>query len=170
MSATEWHWEIAQDANEVHGLLEASDQAQASDAAPAPRRNLERTHYLVTNGCVRLLRKETQAVAMFSLTQSPPFVLEDAGFRWAARPLYLQRLAIEPGCARTMGAVPGINSLRHAIKTARDLEADALRSEANPNLTRTMHLLTVMGFEQQRTAGTSPADNRVYLEFRITAG
>ncbi|MCJ9750405.1 hypothetical protein MOV61_06685 [Neorhizobium sp. BETTINA12A] len=168
--APEWRWEIAQDPNEVHELLRVSDLAQATNAAPAPQRNEERTHFLVKTGCVRLLRKGADAIAMYALTETPPFVLNDAPFQFASHPLYLQRLAIEPDCARTLGSVPGINALRHAIEVARDGRADALRSEANPHLTRTLSLLISMGFEVQNPNAVLPSDNRVYLEVRIRPG
>jgi hypothetical protein len=140
-------WIVADDVVEVHTLLCASDAAQDTEDAPAPHREIESTRRYVTARLVRLLRSETGPMAMFTLTPDPPFPDSLDRFPPASRPIYMTRLAVDP---RTLSQEPliGLRCLRHAMAVATESGADALRSEANPDLRGTMRLLTLAGFSQ----------------------
>jgi len=157
-------WEIARDPDEVHALLLDSDRASATLRSPPPRRNEATTARRFGEGAVHLLRRDGRAVAMVTLTQEPPFDLARAGFSPAARPLYMQRLAVAGAAAGA--AWPGLAALRRAIEVADAAGADALRCEANPGLAATFSLLTRHGFVPHAAETGDDGRARVYLERR----
>jgi hypothetical protein len=157
-------WSLAHDPDEVFDLLLASDRHAAErHGLPLPRRNREATGFLVGEGRVHVLRQRTELVAMFTLTWQPPYPLEPTGFPPRHRPAYLQRLAVRPELLRA-GSLAGVQCVARAVEVATEGGADALRSEANPDLAEVLRLLLTLGFVRY---GEPPADGplrRVYLE------
>lgn len=139
-------WEVARDPGEVHALLETSDRAQATAAMPAPRRNRSATEALVGSGGVHLLRCAGRPVAMVTVSERAPFDPSCAAFQPARRPLYMQRLAVDPDVTTGTVIPPGLLAARHAVATARERGADWLRCEANPTITRVVEMLRAVGF------------------------
>ncbi|MGW2280438.1 hypothetical protein [Streptomyces sp. NPDC001770] len=164
-------WETATDPAEVHALLTACDAAEArrsGTAAPA-RRELT-TERLVREGAVHLLRGETGAAgAMFTLTSAPRFQ-EPTDYPHASRPTYLSRLAVAPALSAT-GTLVGVRAVRKAVELATALGADALRSEANPDLVRTRALLDQLGFVQHGPVHRAETGRRyVHLQKTLRSG
>ena len=164
-------WEIAEDPAEVHDLLCACDAWQAeATGTPVPRRRYASTERWVRAGAVHLLREHGRAVAMFTLSEVPPFDLRATPYGPARYPLYLQRLAVTPELLRT-GSVLGAQCVRRAVTVARRRQADVLRAEANPDLRATRELLRVLGFVQLGDIRQDDTGRRwVYLERPLVAG
>ncbi|UBU11334.1 hypothetical protein [Nonomuraea gerenzanensis] len=145
----DWAWEDGQDAAELHELLVRSDAYQAGrTGTAAPARRIETTRALVSRGSVHVLRHGGQAVASFTLSCSPPSGLDPSAFPAAGDPVYLSRLAVLPELLAE-GSFAGVRCVRRAIRLATAAGADALRAEANPDLTDTRTMLLGLGFEQQ---------------------
>lgn len=163
-SAVRDGWSLADDPDEVHLLLLASDRHSAERyGLPLPRRNRETTKSLVRDGRVHVLREGAETVAMFTLTWQPPYPLTQTGFPERRRPAYLQRLAVRPDRLRA-GSLAGVQCVARAVETATAAGADALRSEVNPDLEAVLRLLLALGFVRH---GQPPADGplrRVYLQ------
>ncbi|MFE2353648.1 hypothetical protein [Streptomyces parvulus] len=143
-----WTWETARDADEVHALLQACDARQAlSHGSPVPVRNPATTARRVGAGEVHLLRHAGEPAGMFTLSWEPPFALDPDAFPPARRPAYLGRLAVAP--ERLDDGTPvGASCVRRALELAADRGADALRAEANPDLTNTVRLLELLGLRR----------------------
>ena len=158
-----WQWEIAADADEVHQLLVSSDRSLATPENPAPLRNRAKSLASTQSRTVHLLRCGSRAVAMFTLVSESPFDLTGVDFPHASRPLYLQRLAIEPETRRT-SPLAGVRALRRAQEVARLAGADAIRLETNPDLQRVHAMLTRHGFETHGWSVDADGRRRVYLQ------
>jgi GNAT superfamily N-acetyltransferase len=165
-----WSWRVADDAEEVHQLLCLSDAFQAARSeTPAPTRRRSSSERFVRLGSVHMLSDGDVAAAMFTLSSQQPFAPDIAEFPWARRPLYLQRLAVRPDYLGD-GSIVGARCVRKAIEVAADAGADAVRCEANPDLSGTLALLALMGFEQ---CGPTYADGpvrRTYLHRPLGSG
>lgn len=159
----EWSWETATDPEEVHTLLCASDAYQAARYGVAvPMRQRSTTDRLVRAGAVHLLRLGPDAIGMFTLSHTPPF--DDLStFPPARNPAYLQRLAVRPEHLHDT-SIAGARCLRKAIELAQHSGADALRAEANPDLTATRTLLQLMGFSQYGEVNTDGVRRWVFLQ------
>jgi GNAT superfamily N-acetyltransferase len=158
-----WSWELSADAEEVHALLCASDAYHATPGSPAPLRSLETTRRRVGAGSVHLLRRGSEAVAMFTLTWDPPFEGGGALFPPARKPAYLGRLAVHPDWL-ARGSIVGAQCLRRAVEVATRGGADVLRSEANPDLTQVRALLGMFGFQEHGRSRAEDGRPRVYLQ------
>ncbi|MER7460025.1 hypothetical protein [Micromonospora sp. NPDC126480] len=157
------------DADAVHALLRESDAYQAAKTGTGvPARRLETTRRLVAAGAVRILAADDVPIAMFTLTETPPFDLAATGYGPSPRPLYLQRLAV---CAEAAaaGSLVGVQAVRRAIEEAQDLGATALRCEANPDLTGTRQLLDRLGFRQRGRVHADVTRRWVHLELPLEA-
>jgi hypothetical protein len=164
---TAWVWEVADDADAVHALLCASDAKAASDTGtPAPVRGLDSTRSRVGERAVHLLRADGEPAGMFTLTPFPPYDRDLAIFPAATRPLYLQRLAVDPGWA-VRAPVVGLQCVRRAIEVATAAGADALRAEANPDLARVVSLLELCGFRPCGPPESSGGVRRLYLQMPL---
>lgn len=143
------YWEVAGNADVVHALLEESDAEQARRyGLPAPRRNPATTAIRVAAGQVHLAWLGGHPAGSFTLTAEPPFELEPGTFPPAASPRYLSRLCVASGQLRD-GLPIGLQCLRMAITVAARAGADVLRSQANPDVTGTLTMLTLNGFRQR---------------------
>lgn len=158
-----WVWEIGTDVAEIHALLCASDAHTATIEAPAPTRNIETTRRRVQEGSIHVLRYQNKAIAMFTLTWSPPFDQDLAIFPASRKPSYISRLAINPE-HMVQDSMAGAQCLRRAIEVAKSAGADAIRSEANPDLARVRTLLTLFGFEEYGRTQSEDGRRRVYLQ------
>jgi hypothetical protein len=158
-----WVWEVASDAQEVHHLLCASDAYIATTKTPAPHRNRSTTENRVRSGSVHLLRHDGEAVAMFTLTWEPPFAEGIASFPLARKAAYLSRLAVCPDWLERSELV-GVQCLRKAAELATAAGADALRSEANPDLEKVRTLLALFGFVEYQADRSTDGRRRVYLQ------
>jgi|SRR5215203_3227382 len=156
-------WEVSNNAEEVHALLCASDAYHATHAVPAPMRNMETTRRRVQEGSVHILRLGTEAVAMFTLTWDAPFAEGTVFFPPACKPAYIGRLAVKPDCLEG-DSIIGAQCLRRAVELATSAGADAIRSEANPDLTRMRTLLRLFGFEEYGLTQSEDGRRRVYLQ------
>lgn len=159
-----WSWEVGADVEEVHQLLLACDRYQARCfAVPAPLRNIASTERQVGAGEVQLLRLGKEPVAMFTLSWQPGLDQDPAPFPPARRPAYLRRLAVSPAWL-ARGSLAGAQCLRRAVQLATEAGADALRSEANPDLIGPATLLRLFGFQQCGQGDTRDGRRRVYLQ------
>lgn len=162
--ASDWTWEASANADEVHALICASDAYTATSSAPAPVRNIQTTRRRVEAGSVHVLRFRGEAVATFTLTWEPPYdPRETAVFPPASKPIYISRLAVKPDWVEN-GSLVGVRCLRKAVELANGLGADAIRSEANPDLERVRALLAAFQFEQYGSAQAPDGRRRVYLQ------
>jgi GNAT superfamily N-acetyltransferase len=159
-------WELATDAETVHALLCACDHHTATPEAPAPTRSFETTAARVRDGSVHVLRRDGEVVAMFTLTWTPPFDAEPDVFPPARKPAYISRLAVRPDHL-AQGSVLGAQCLRHAAEVAAAQGADAIRSEANPDLRETLALLGLFGFTEHASRRDPDGRGRVYLQRRL---
>lgn len=162
----EWLWAVAENVMTVRNLLEASDRRAATKTAPTPRRNAERTAHLVAIGAVQLLSIAGYPAAMITLVDDAPFDLDGISFSDAALPLYMVRLAVDDWALTRFGALPGIAALRRAREIAYKKEADALRSEINPDLTEVRQMFMCLGFQEVGRRDGIPA--RAYMEQRLS--
>ncbi|MGH3898517.1 MAG: hypothetical protein ACRDTA_09730 [Pseudonocardiaceae bacterium] len=162
-ATSEWSWETATDPEEVHLLLCASDAYQAARYGVAiPIRQQSTTDRLVRTGAVHLLRLGPETIGMFTLSRTPPF--DDlSAFPPANNPAYLQRLAVRPEHLEDT-SIAGARCLRKAIELAARRGADALRAEANPDLTATHTLLQLMGFSQYGEVHTDGVRRWIFLQ------
>ncbi|MFB6440777.1 GNAT family N-acetyltransferase [Streptomyces sp. NPDC056411] len=157
-------WERADSAEEVHALLCASDAHHAEQYdLPVPQRHLDRSRALVAARAVHLLRRGDTPVAMFTLTDHPPYRRGPDVFPPAGLPMYLQRLAVHPDAARR-DATLGMRCVRRACETARSAGADVLRAEANPDLRKSVALLTGLGFVPHGVVEADGPLRRVHLQ------
>lgn len=162
-------WEIAQDVDLVHELLCSSDEHLAIRyGLPVPRRNVETTRARVQAREVQLLRGGERPLAMFTLTWAPPFAQSLDVFTFRTKPAYLQRLVVNPE-AEKQDLLLGARCVRHAIGLAFGGGADAIRSEANPDLTATFRLLELFGFRRVGPDQTFDGLRRTYLEKALHA-
>jgi len=164
--ATCWSWEVSGNVEEVHALLCACDAYTATPEAPAPSRNVETTRRRVQAGSVNVLRLGSEAVAMFTLTWDAPFTVDPSVYPSAQKPAYIGRLAVKPELMKK-GSFIGARCLRKAIELAVSAGADAIRSEANPDLTRVRALLDLLGFKEYGQAQSEGGRRRVYLQKTI---
>jgi hypothetical protein len=162
-SPKSWSWEISTNVDEVHEILCASDAYTATREAPPPVRNIETTRRRVRAGSVHVLRSGAEAVAMFTLTWDAPFAEDTTIFPPAQKPAYIGRLAIRPEWL-ARDSIVGARCLRRAVELAVSAGADALRSEANPDLVRVLTLLHLFGFEEYGRAQSEDGRRRVYLQ------
>ncbi|WP_228120296.1 hypothetical protein [Streptomyces fagopyri] len=159
-TAVDWTWETAEDPDEVHALLRACDAYQARRyGSPAPVRNTGTTERRVRSGEVHLLRHDGEVAGMFTLSWDPPFTLAADAFPPAVRPAYLGRLAVAPRLLAD-SAPTGATCVRRAAELASARGADALRSEANPDLAGTVKLLELLGFRRHGDVLTDAAGRR----------
>jgi hypothetical protein len=161
-----WAWETSKNAEEVHALLCACDAHQATARAPAPLRNPLTTARRVSEGSVHVLRSGPCAVATFTLTWDPPFSAELTVFPEASKPAYLGRLAVLPGWLEH-GSLVGARCVRRAIELAARAGADALRAEANPDLSRVVALLSQLGFVEYSSSQAEDGRRRAYLQKQL---
>lgn len=161
-----WSWERADDPEVVHALLRACDLYTSTPDAPPPLRNLDTTVRRVRSGSVHLLRHGSEPAATFTLTPDPPFAADLSIFPRSRRPLYLGRLAVSPAWL-DRGAPVGAQCLRRALDLAAAAGADALRSEANPDLHGVRRLLDLFGFVEHGSSRDPDGRGRVYLEKRL---
>ncbi|MEO3871118.1 hypothetical protein ABGB18_20090 [Nonomuraea sp. B12E4] len=161
----DWSWEIGGDADELQALLVACDAYQAEHSGTAaPERRIETTRARVSSGCVHVLRSRGRAAAMFTLSQAPPSGLDLAAYPPASRPAYLSRLAVRPDLLAA-GSLAGTRCVRRAVRLAAASGADALRAEANPDLTGTRAMLARLGFLQHGPVHTDETGRRhVHLQ------
>ncbi|GAA3728715.1 hypothetical protein GCM10022225_07600 [Plantactinospora mayteni] len=164
VSAVRDGWSLADDPDEVHALLLASDRHWAAGSGlPPPRRDRQATEVAVREGRVHVVREATETVAMFTLAWQPPYPLTPTGFPDRRRPAYLRRLAVRPD-RLAAGSLVGVQCVKRAIEVATAAGGDALRSEANPDLVAVLRLLLALGFVRY---GEPPADGplrRIYLQ------
>lgn len=154
-------WQIADDPQVIHHLIETSDQRAATiSGTTSPKRQLEATRWLVSNGLVHVGLSSGHAAATVTVNPTPPFDLELADLPHAGAPLYMQRLAVDPDAPDKL---LGLQAIRYAIKIATAAGADALRAEANPDLTNVLRMLTSTGFDRFRT-DESGAARRTFLQ------
>jgi hypothetical protein len=126
----------------------ACDAYQATlSGAPVPVRRIATTNRRVRARQVHLLRLRAEAIATSTLTWEPPFAQDVAIFPSAMKPAYRGRLAVKPELLAS-GSIVGARCVRKAIEVAAAGGADAVRSEANPDLAATRALLDRFGFEQ----------------------
>lgn len=151
------------DAAEVHALLCECDAYTATPEAPAPVRNFETTLRRVREGSVHVLRHGAGLVAMFTLTWDAPFAMDTSVFPPARKPAYLGRLAVKPEY-QAEGSLAGVRCLRKAVELATDAGADAIRAEANPDLTRVRALLRLFDFEEYGLVKSEGENSRAYLQ------
>ena len=160
-------WQLAApgpDEQAVHALVTASDQAAAARSGTQPPvRRRASTAYLVGAGAVHLARIDGVPVATVTAGPRPSFDPDAAGVPDAARPWYMQRLAVHPDCPDRLA---GAQAVRRAIAAARAHGADALRAEANPELSDVLALLTLHGFVRYRTDATG-ATPRTFLQLAL---
>ncbi len=137
-------WELADDSEEVHQLLLASDLEVAPCGRP-PRRNPDSTRRLVRAGAVHGLRREERLVAAVTLTEDRTF---EPGPECAdlAPVLYMRRLSVDPAAG---DALLGLRAARRAVAFAREQGFRALRSEINPDVQGVHRMLTSLGFRQR---------------------
>jgi hypothetical protein len=100
---------------------------------------------------------------MFTLTWDPPFDTAAANFPRAQKPAYLCRLAVNPAVLDG-GSMVGARCVRRAVELASRSGADALRSEANPDLTAVRSMLDLFGFEEHGHAQSEDGRRQVYLQ------
>jgi hypothetical protein len=100
---------------------------------------------------------------MFTLTWSPPYPLGPTGLPDRRRPAYLQRLAVSPDRLRA-GSLAGVQCVARAIEIAAAGGADALRSEANPDLTAVVQILLTLGFVRYAQPPAEGPLRREYLQ------
>jgi GNAT superfamily N-acetyltransferase len=160
-------WESARDAEEIHALLCASDAFVATPEAPPPKRNRATTQRLIDEGATQVLRHDGRAVASINLLWTPPFEMGQAQFPPAARPAFLARLAVDPEWAKR-GSILGAQCIRRAMDLALERGADAIRCEANPDLTRTRAMLGLFGFSEHGAAQDPDGRRRVYLHLALS--
>ncbi len=155
-------WRIAADDAAVHSLIEASDRAAAQrSGTPAPARRLSSTRALVAGRLVHVGTVDGVPVATVTVGPVPSFdASAEPLLPSAARPWYMQRLAVHPRCPDPLA---GARAVRQAIRTAADGGADVLRAEANPDLPDVLRLLTALGFVRYGTVDT-PAPRRTRLQ------
>lgn len=158
-----WSWEIGSDAEEIHELLCASDRYSATPDAPAPQRKLATTEARIRSGGVHVLRKGSEAVAAFTLTWEQPFTQDISIFPSAHKAAYISRLAVRPE-QLSEGEMLGMRCLRKAVELAETAGADALRSEANPDLLGVFTLLRKHGFEEHFRTRDADGTRRAYLQ------
>ncbi|TQJ37048.1 GNAT family N-acetyltransferase [Streptomyces sp. SLBN-115] len=160
-----WRW--ADSAEEVHALLRASDAHTAEQyGLRVPERRIDRSSQLVARRAVHVLCHGKTAVAMFTLTRQPPSSRHQDVFPLARAPMFLQRLAVHPDWS-PRDATLGLRCVRRACETARAAGADVLRAETNPDLCRSLDLLTGLGFVPHGTVETDGWMRRVYLQRRL---
>lgn len=157
-------WSLAEDPDEVHELLCASDRHAAEQhGLTVPRRSRATTGGLVADGCVQVLREQGEIAAMFTLTSRPPYSLAETGFPARSAPRYLQRLAVRPDLLRA-GSLIGVQSVARAIELSTAQGADALRAEANPDLVGVLEMLLTLGFRRYGEPAPEGPLRRVYLQ------
>lgn len=158
-----WVWEVSTNVEEVHTLLCACDAYTATREALAPVRNIETTRLRVRQGSVHVVRFGAEAVAMFTLTWDAPFAEGSVIFPPARKPAYIGRLAIKPEW-QVRSSIVGAQCLRKSVELAESAGADALRSEANPDLTRVRTLLHLFGFKEYGRTQSEDGRRRIYLQ------
>ena len=160
-------WQLAtpgSDEQAVHELITASDRAAAARSGTRPpTRRLASTAYLISAGAVHLARIDGVPVATVTSGPPPSFDPDEAGVPGASRPWYMQRLAVHPDCPDRLA---GAQAVRRAIAAARAHGADALRAEANPDLSDVLALLALHGFVRYRT-DTTGAFPRTFLQLAL---
>lgn len=164
---TQFSWEVAADAGEVHDLLCVSDRYQGERFnSPVPQRNPATTASRVDDGLVHLLRVGGAAAAMFTLTRTPAFAEPPGVFPVAANPAYLSRLAVRPDLVAA-ASLAGPLCLRRAMALARERGADMLRAEANPDIASTVECMTLLGFRRCTTSSVAGAGPRRLHLYRV---
>ncbi|EID79780.1 MULTISPECIES: hypothetical protein [Rhodococcus] len=154
-------WRTADDVVMVHRLIEASDRrAAALTGTTAPPRRQESTQRLVAAGQVQLGLVAGQPVVTVTVGPVPSFDPAEAGMPEADEPWYMQRLAVAPDYP---DGLVGFHAVRHAVQLAAAAGADALRAEANPDLSAVLTMLTAVGFRRYRTHNSGRAP-RTYLQ------
>jgi ribosomal protein S18 acetylase RimI-like enzyme len=160
------YWHTARDAQTVHALVEESDRAAAlRTGTPAPHRRTAATRHLVEQGSVRLGTVDGFPVATVTVGAMPSFDADAGRLPYSRTPWYMQRLAVRPGFPDPF---LGLRAIRHAIERATAAGADALRAEANPDLSDVLALLTTLGFVRHATMDTAP--RRTWLQLPIPRG
>lgn len=162
-----WSWEISTNVEQVHALLCASDAHNATADLPPPTRRIETTRHHVESGSVHVLRHGSNYAGMFTLTREAPFDQDLSIFPLAEKPVYLSRLAVHPAYLKD-NSIVGVRCVRKAIEIATDQGADALRSEANPDLVHVFTLLNLLGFHQFGPTLSDGVRRRVYLQKSLT--
>jgi hypothetical protein len=163
------HWAMAvpgRDDRTVHELIAASDRAAAARSGTRPPvRRLDSTTYLVETGAVHLARVNGVPIATVTAGPRPSFDTAETGLPEAQHPWYMQRLAVRPDCSDPL---VGVQAVRRAIAAARAHGADAVRAEANPDLTDVLTLLALHGFVRYGTNASGPA-RRTFLQLVLLA-
>lgn len=137
-------WELANDPEEVHRLLLASD-VHAAGGGHLPQRRPDSTRRLVSAGSVHGLRRAGRLVASVTLTEDPTF---EPGPQFAnvTPVLYMRRLCVDPAAGDPL---LGLRAARRAASLAREQGFRALRSEVNPEVLGVIRMLTSFGFRQR---------------------
>ena len=159
-------WIVGTDPVAIHDLLTRCDAYTATSTAPAPKRNLGATRAYVEAGEVFALSDGVGLAASITVTWRPPFNHKLAVFPVAARPAYITRLCVAPEWL-DRGAILGARCLRHAVERAAARGADAMRSEANPELKSMLALLTLAGFREHARGITEDGRHWALLEKRL---
>lgn len=167
LSSDSWIWRIARDPDRVHKLLVASDRIMASGGRVPPVRNMSTTKWAVENRLVHILSYGTADAGMITLSWSSPFDISSVGYPQRKKPLYMQRLAVEPGF-RSTAPLTGLRVLRHAISFAETRGADALRSETNPSYQRIYRMLCLHGFEPFLKTRDPDGREHIFLQREVT--
>lgn len=162
---SQYTWEVATNLDEVNALLQACDTYVSRPGSPIPKRNPETTAKRIADKQVHLLRKNQEPIAMFTLGPTPTFNLPEIIVPYAANPIYISRLAVSPALQKE-GSIIGAQCLKHAINIAKIYNADAIRSEANPALSKVIELLRLFGFEDF-FAHTEELVSRVYFQKKL---
>jgi ribosomal protein S18 acetylase RimI-like enzyme len=157
-------WMIATDAAAVHELIEASDRKAAeSTGTKPPIRHLESSDRLVRKGFVHIGIQGHRLSVTVTIGPEPSFAVDQDVLPTAASPWYMQRLAISPD---SRDSLIGVQAVRHVISFAATHGADALRAEANPDLSRVLRMLTMLGFTRHATDLSGPLP-RTYMHLML---
>ncbi|MCC3769510.1 hypothetical protein [Streptomyces sp. UNOC14_S4] len=162
-------WRTADDPLPVHALVESSDRAAARrSGTPPPRRRHASTRFLVARGLVRLGTEDGVPVVTVTVGPLPSFDSSsldpaEGALPGAERPWYMQRLAVTPAHPDPL---LGVRAVRHAMSLAAGAGADALRAEANPDLSDVLEMLCSLGFARYGTIDTGPL-RRTFLHLPL---
>jgi hypothetical protein len=127
-NSPKWVWKLGTDPAEVHELLCSCDRFQAERyQSPVPQRSFAATEQRVREGSVHVLYAGDRPAGMFTLTWEAS---DQPDTPRAAR---LGRLAVDPRQLADGGLI-GVQCVRRAVDVAREIGAEVLRSEANPDL------------------------------------
>jgi hypothetical protein len=159
-----YRWDVATNPAEVDLLLCLCDKYSLRPGFALPKRNPETTMRRVADRQVHVLREDMEAVAMFTLSPFPTFQLpQNVVLPCANNPLYISRLAVAPRL-QNEGSIVGAQCLKQATNIAKNMGADAIRSEANPAIYRVVELLYLFEFQVFFSSSDDSSGLRIYLQ------